>query len=63
MITGLRQLQIGDRFEFDVIDVDRDPELERRYGEKVPLLAYRGRELCHYFLDRAAVTAILEKIR
>ena len=40
----------------EVLDVDADPELERTYGELVPvLLDGDGRELCHYFLDSAKV--------
>lgn len=57
------KLQAGQRFELEIIDVDRDPDLERRYGERVPLLTHRGREVCHYFLDRAAVAALLAEIR
>jgi thioredoxin-like negative regulator of GroEL len=59
MIAGLRRLQATRHFEFAVVDVDDDPLLEARYGERVPVLAGGGRELCHYFLDGAAVTAFL----
>lgn len=65
MIAALRALQGRFTFEIDVIDVDRDPALEARYGEKVPVLmeGSDGRELCHYFLDTPAVTAYLSEIR
>ncbi|MBI4204934.1 MAG: glutaredoxin family protein [Betaproteobacteria bacterium] len=63
MVVRLRQLQAGIRFEFDVVDVDRDPVLERRYGDKVPVLACGERELCHYFLDPAVITAFLAEFR
>lgn len=37
------------------IDVDSDPLLEARFGERVPVLLAgdvdSGRELCHYVLD------------
>jgi len=46
-----------------VVNVDADPALERRYGEKVPVLAHGENELCHYRLDPAAVTAYLSKFR
>lgn len=63
MINGLRRLQADNRFELDIIDVDRDPALERRYGERVPVLACGERELCRYFLDPDVVTAFLTEFR
>jgi len=45
---------------FEEIDVDSDPALEARFGERVPVLTdARGNELCHYRLDPGA----LEKLR
>jgi len=41
------------------IDVDGDPALETRWGEKVPVLLAGERELCHYRLDAAAVRGCL----
>lgn len=63
MIAALRNLQGRFRFEIEVVDVDGDPALERLYGAKVPLLAHGKRELCHYVLERAAVTAYLAEFR
>ena len=63
MIEALHSLQGLMHFEVAVVDVDSDPELERRHGEKVPVLMHGERELCHYRLDTAAVTAFLKKIR
>lgn len=51
------------RFEVDWVDVDAFPELEARYGERVPVLVHADRELCHFFLDVPAVTAYLDSIR
>lgn len=62
MIAGLRALQAAVIFEFEVVDVDRDPALEARYGEWVPVLAGAGLELCHYHLDLAKVNEYLSKI-
>ena len=46
--------------EFEEIDVDADPDLEARFGERVPVLTDReGNELCHYRLDPGA----LDKLR
>lgn len=63
MIAGLRQLQAANRFDFDIVDVDRDPTLASRYGDQVPVLAHRERELCHYFLEPAVITAFLSEFR
>jgi len=62
LIAGLRVLQARHRFTFEVVDVDSDAALEARYGERVPVLMHGERELCHYHLDTAAVTAYLAEI-
>jgi len=62
MITGLRDLQAGARFELEIIDVDSDPALEARYGELVPVLVGADGEICHYHLNAAKVNDYLSKI-
>jgi glutaredoxin-like protein DUF836 len=62
MIAGLQELQARFHFQLQVVDVDADPELERRYGARLPLLTHGERELCRHFLDRAAVTECLGKM-
>jgi thioredoxin reductase (NADPH) len=47
----------------EVIDVDKEESLEQRWGELVPVLLHGGEEICHYFLDEAAVREVLAKIR
>lgn len=44
-------------YAVDVVDVDADPALVARFDELVPVLYADGQdtELCHYFLDEAAV--------
>ncbi|PTU72521.1 glutaredoxin family protein, partial [Chromobacterium haemolyticum] len=44
-------------FELDVVDVDADPELERRFNELVPVLMEDETEICHWRLDQAALAA------
>ena len=44
------------------IDVDAEPGLEERFGERVPVLligAIDGAELCHFHLDATRVTKAL----
>jgi hypothetical protein len=59
MLTALSSLAIADS-KIDVVDVDADEMLLERYDELVPVLTAQrdsqpARQLCHYFLDEAAV--------
>ncbi|MGE0557826.1 MAG: glutaredoxin family protein [Burkholderiales bacterium] len=63
MLAGLQSMQSVLGFELTVVDVDSQPALEAVYGERVPVLAHGQRELCHYRLDRPAVTEYLRKFR
>ena len=63
MLTALRQFQGRYSFEIEVIDVDRHPHLEDKWGDKVPVLLDGDREICHYFLDAAAVDARLARMK
>lgn len=48
------------RLQLYLVDVDGSPELQRRYGELVPLLAAQdGVEICRYFLDRERLEGFL----
>ena len=49
--------------DIEVVDVDSQPEFEKAYGERVPVVLGGGAELCHYFLDAAAVRAYLLNFR
>ena len=56
MAHALERLQPELGFRFEVHDVDAEAALERRYGERVPVLVdAQGREICHYFLDESAL--------
>ena len=47
----------GLAYTVDVVDVDADPALVARFDELVPVLYgdLSGPEICHYFLDEAAL--------
>jgi hypothetical protein len=62
MLLGLESLRGEFAFTVTTVDVDGDPALEARFGEWVPVLMAGDRELCHYFLDVAAVRAYLSEI-
>jgi thioredoxin reductase (NADPH) len=48
-------------FELELVDIEGRPELEARFGERVPVLHCEGEEVCHYFLDEAALHAHLAR--
>ena len=63
MAAALAPLAEAHGCAVEVVDVDASPELEARYGERVPVLVHDGVELCHYFLDPERVRARLREIR
>ena len=42
--------------------IDNEPELEQRYGSKVPVLTSNEKVLCEYFLDPEALLLEIENI-
>ena len=63
LIVALKQYQGRYDFEIEVVDVDRDPVLEEKWGDKVPVLLDGERELCHYFIDHDVVDARLARMK
>ena len=62
MRAALEALRQELTFDLEVVDVDSDPALERRYDALVPVLVHRGRELARWRLDPAAFRARLSDI-
>ncbi|SDG98029.1 Glutaredoxin-like domain [Nitrosomonas sp. Nm132] len=66
MIASLQELQKQIQFEFEVIDIDSDPELVSQYNERIPVLVSatgKQDEICHYYLDDVALDAYFAKVR
>ena len=59
VISQLVQLQSEYSFDFHTINVDSSPQLVAQYGTKVPVVTYENQELCHYFLDQAALAQLV----
>ena len=59
LITQLIGLQSEYRFDFHTINVDSCPQLVAQYGTKIPVVSYGDRQLCHYFLDQAAIVQLV----
>lgn len=65
MILALQDLQEQVSFDFQVIDIDANPELVALYGERIPVLMspIDNQEICHYFLDLEALDDYLAEFR
>ena len=63
MIAELEKFRGHHDFTIDVVDVDREPALEEKWGDKVPVLLDGDREICHYFLDPEALEARLGRMK
>ena len=62
MLSALQLVQGRFSFDVEVVDVDSRPELEARWGDKVPVLLEGDVELCHYHLDAGVLDARLARI-
>jgi glutaredoxin len=52
----------GRDVDLEEVDVTLDPALERRYGERIPVLTVDGEELFEYFVDARALAERLDKV-
>ncbi len=55
MRAAVAEFQPAYGFSLREIDIDSDPTLAERYGRLIPVLAGPDGEICHYFLDPAAL--------
>jgi hypothetical protein len=58
LITELAPL-LGPADRVSVVDISGDPELEQRYGQRVPVLLADGEFVCCWRLDTERVRALL----
>ena len=61
MLLALRRLQATHAFELDIEDIDEEPGLRQAYDTLVPVLTYRGEEVCRYHLDTSRLLRILDR--
>ncbi len=56
MLAELETSPQQGKFELEVVDILGRPELETRYGTRIPVLCTTGdEEICHFFLDESAL--------
>ncbi len=49
-------------FELEQVDVSIDPLLNRRYGERIPVLELDGEELFEFFVQEASLRERLDRV-
>jgi glutaredoxin len=47
-------------FELREVDVSLDPQLNRAYGERIPVVEVDGEELFEYFVDESSLVRRVE---
>ncbi len=62
MLADLQSWIAAGRIHVTIVDVDSSPQLKSLYGERVPVLAGDGQEICHYFLDPHRLNRYLDGI-
>ena len=59
---ALREEQATTPFRLELVDVDRDPALARRYGVRVPVVAVDGEDLFEYEVPLDLLRARLGRV-
>jgi glutaredoxin len=49
-------------FELREVDVSLDPELNRAYGERIPVLELDGEEVFEFFVDAAELARLVDRV-
>ena len=62
LLTQLQTLQGNHGFDYFTVDVDADPRITQQYAALVPVVVLGDRQICHYFLDQAALLQALADI-
>jgi hypothetical protein len=60
--AAVRDVLAGRDVRLREVDVTLDPVLERRYGERIPVVALDGEELFDYVVDADALGERLDKV-
>jgi hypothetical protein len=60
MMAVVRRAIRGRVVTIEEIDISTDPDLERLYGEQIPVLTIDGRKVAKYRISEEALTRALE---
>ncbi len=60
LVAELRFLCRDQEVAIDLVDIESDSVLTARYGERVPVLAVDGKEICEFRLDAARISRLID---
>lgn len=58
----IRRMQRRFAFRFDVINIESDPDLEARFGGRIPVVHIDGRPMFQYRVDPDALEKEVERL-
>jgi glutaredoxin len=61
--AAVAAVRAGRELEVAEVDVSLDPRLERRYGERIPVVAIDGREVLELRFDPSELARALDRVR
>ena len=59
MKNELESMDLAQTGSITMVDIDKDPELARRFNDLVPVLFVNDIEICHYKLNKKRLLRIL----
>ena len=60
--TVVERVRAEHPFELTEVDVTLDPELNRAYGERIPVLELDGEEVFEFFVDAAELGRRIDRV-
>jgi glutaredoxin len=61
-LAVVERVRAGREFELELVDVSLDPQLQREYGERIPVLALDGEELFEFVVKEQALRERLDRV-
>jgi hypothetical protein len=61
-LTVVEAVRAERPFELEQVDITLDPRLQRRYGERIPVLAIGGEEAFEYVVEPDALREWLDRV-
>lgn len=62
MFSELKKWQGRYSFNIEIIDIDDDLELTRRFAARIPVLISGSTEICQYFLDENSLIDFFDDV-